>query len=87
VPAGLDMEKVRAMMLGLPNVGEVHDLHAWALGSKEPILTAHIVLSDVQADIDHVRSSIVSALDAQFGIEHATIQVEAKSCDEPHAHE
>lgn len=86
VPAGLDLEKVRTMMLGMPNVGEVHDLHAWALGSKEPVLTAHIVLSDPEADTDLVRSSIASALDEQFGIEHATIQVEAKPCDEPHAH-
>lgn len=86
VPAGLDMEKVRAMMLGLPDIGEVHDLHAWALGSKEPVLTAHIVLSDLQADTDKVRSSIVSALDEQFGIGHATIQVEAKACDEAHGH-
>lgn len=87
VPAGLDLEKVRAMMLGLPNVSEVHDLHAWALGSKEPVLTAHIVLSDLHADIDQVRSSIVSALDDQFGIEHATIQVEAKPCEGSHAHQ
>src|SRR3546814_12432752 len=42
VPAGLDMEDVRAKMLAQPDVDAVHDLHAWALGSREPILTAHV---------------------------------------------
>ncbi len=86
VPAGMDLDLVRDMMLAHPGVSTVHDLHVWALGSKEPVLTAHVVLSDLQADIDQIRSSIVSALDAQFGIEHATMQIEAKPCEEPHAH-
>src|SRR3546814_135085 len=35
VPDGLDLEAVRAMMLSHPSVGAVHDVHAWALASKE----------------------------------------------------
>ncbi len=74
------------MILGFPSVGEVHDLHAWALGSKEPVLSAHVVLSHIEADADQVRTSIVSTLDDQFGIEHATIQVETKTCNDAHGH-
>lgn len=87
VPDGLDLEEVRAMMLGFSQVEAVHDLHAWALGSKEPVLTAHVVLSDIRADADLVRASIVEALMAQFNIEHATIQVEADTCKDAHGHQ
>ena len=86
VPVGLDLAEVRAMLLKHPNVGEVHDLHAWALGSKEPILTAHVVLKGLNADSEQVRQSLATALDEQFGIEHATLQVEATACNDGHVH-
>ncbi len=86
VPVGLDLAEVRAMMLKHPNVDEVHDLHAWALGSKEPILTAHVVLKRANADSEQVRQSLATALDEQFGIEHATLQVEATACNDGHVH-
>lgn len=83
VPAGLDLDAVRAMMLAQPGVTAVHDLHAWALGSKEPILTAHVVVADVTVDSEQVRTAIAATLNATFGIEHATLQVEQTSCHTP----
>lgn len=80
VPDGLDLEAVRAMMLSHPSVGAVHDVHAWALASKEPILTAHIVLASATDDVDQVRGTLAAALDEQFGIAHATLQVERFAC-------
>ena len=86
VPSGLDLDEVRDMMLAHPGVGAVHDLHAWALGSKEPILTAHIVLREGAQDAEQVRVFLAVALDERFGIEHATLQVETSACDDAHAH-
>ena len=86
VPAGLELEAVRQMMLSHPSVSEVHDLHAWALGSKEPILTAHVVLKESNADGESVRRALAAALDERFGIEHATLQVEATACNDGHGH-
>ena len=80
VPDGLDLEAVRAMMLSHPSVEAIHDVHAWALASKEPILTAHIVLDAPTEDIDQVRRTLAAALDEQFGIAHATLQVERFAC-------
>ena len=82
VPDGLDLDAVRAAILGHPGVTEVHDLHAWALGSKEPVLTAHVVLSDGRDDMDTVRAMLTRMLDVSFGIEHATLQIEYGSCKE-----
>lgn len=86
VPAGLDMDELRAMMLSHPNVSAIHDLHAWALGSKEPILTAHVVVSDGGIDVEQVRRSLSAALEERFGIEHATLQVERIGCEDGHVH-
>jgi len=86
VPAGLELDEVRKMMLLHPSVSEVHDLHAWALGSKEPILTAHVVLKAPDEDGDLVRQALAATLEERFGIEHATIQVEAVACDDGHGH-
>ena len=80
VPDGLDLEAVRAMMLSHPSVEAIHDVHAWALASKEPILTAHIVLASATDDVDQVRATLAAALDEQFGIAHATLQVERFAC-------
>ena len=86
VPDGLDLEAVRAMMLSHPSVGAVHDVHAWALASKEPILTAHIVLDAPADDVDQVRRKLAAALDEQFGIAHATLQVELVACTAETSH-
>ncbi len=86
VPAGFDIDVVRDAMLAQTGVRAVHDLHVWALGSKEPILTAHVVLADAQGDADGVRIAMTRMLDERFGIEHATLQIEADACGNPHGH-
>lgn len=86
VPAGLDLDKVRDMMLAHPGVAKVHDLHIWALGSKEPVLTAHIILTDETQPPDAVRQSLIAALTEVFDIEHATLQVESSTLVEGSVH-
>ena len=86
VPAGLDLDKVRDMMLAHPGVAKVHDLHIWALGSKEPVLTAHIILTDETQPPDAVRQSLIAALTEAFDIEHATLQVESSTLVEGSVH-
>ncbi|WP_297831194.1 cation diffusion facilitator family transporter [Thermomonas sp.] len=87
VPAGLDVDAVRATMLAVPGVAAVHDLHVWALGSREPILTAHVVLCDGSGGPDAVRTRVAEALHAEFAIEHATLQVEARHCGDEGVHD
>lgn len=83
VPAGIDISDVRKAMTGHPGVGEVHDLHVWALGSKTPVLTAHVVLKDPSAQPDAVRESLTRLLHDRFDVTHATLQIES-TADETH---
>ena len=80
VPSGLDLDEIRDAMSWQPDVATVHDLHVWALGSKEPILTAHVLLANEDADADAVRNAMATMLHERFDIDHATLQVERRHC-------
>ncbi|WP_242112148.1 cation diffusion facilitator family transporter [Luteimonas aquatica] len=79
VPEGLSLDEIRAALLAQPGVASVHDLHAWALGSREPVLSAHAVVED-GASPDAVRVALARMLETRFGIEHATLQIEGEAC-------
>ncbi|WP_287599169.1 cation diffusion facilitator family transporter [Thermomonas sp.] len=80
VPAGLDIDEVRDAMQATPGVATVHDLHVWALGSREPVLTAHVLLADDAADADALRAALAAMLRERFDIDHVTLQLEARHC-------
>lgn len=86
VPSGIDLHAVRDVMQAQPGVRAVHDLHVWALGSKQPVLTAHVVMADASADADRLRVAMARALHDRFGIAHATLQVESRACGDRHLH-
>jgi cobalt-zinc-cadmium efflux system protein len=75
VPDGIDEAKVRAYLAGLPGVGAVHDLHIWPMSTTETALTAHLVMPGGHPG-DAALHEIAHELDHQFGIHHATVQVE-----------
>lgn len=86
VPDGLDLDAVRNALVEFPGVVEVHDLHAWALGSKEAVLTVHVVGDDAKTTGEQLRGELAAMLEERFGIEHATLQVEAVPCGDHAVH-
>ena len=86
VPMGLDLQSVRDGLQTVPGVKGIHDLHVWSLGSRQTILTAHVVLTDPAADPDVVRTQVAQAAHAQFDIDHSTLQVERSPCRDATAH-
>ncbi len=86
VPGGIELSKVEALLLALPNVIEVHDLHVWALSTTETALTAHLIQSNaIKADSGDGVGLIALAcaeVRKRFQIGHSTFQVEtAESAD------
>ena len=84
VPRGVDLAQVRASIADVDGVAEVHDLHLWSIAGSDLSLTAHVVLRPGSA-ADTVRLAISEMLREEFGISHATLQMEAhsESCAEP----
>ncbi|SIQ68071.1 cobalt-zinc-cadmium efflux system protein [Haladaptatus litoreus] len=77
-PAGIDVDEVRAYLTDLPGVVEAHDVHVWSLSSTQYTLSAHVVVEE-EVDPDAVLRHCQQELGEQFGIDHATIQVESAS--------
>jgi cobalt-zinc-cadmium efflux system protein len=75
VPAGMDIEALRADLLGHAGVGDVHDLHVWALASRTPAMTVHVVTRG-PADPDALRRELAALLKERHGIAHLTLQIE-----------
>ena len=94
VPAHIDSVAVAGFLRAQPEVTSVHDLHIWALSTTEVALTAHLVVPRGRLE-DQWLSKLRATVKRDFGIQHATLQVEATELDHacslivepPHAHE
>ncbi|WP_398466849.1 cation diffusion facilitator family transporter [Tardiphaga sp.] len=75
VPRGIDPAAVRACLEKFPGVADVHDLHIWPMSTTEVALTCHLVIPS-GAPGDAYLMDICELLKRDFGIEHATIQIE-----------
>jgi cobalt-zinc-cadmium efflux system protein len=79
-PRGVDLGDVRAHILGVDGVLDVHDLHAWTITSGLPVLSAHVVVTDEALAAGHggrVLDALCSCLGEHFDLEHCTFQLEA----------
>lgn len=78
-PKGVDMAEVRAHMLALPGVEDVHDLHAWTITSGMPVLSAHVVVDPAALDAvghEKILHDLQHCLGDHFDVEHCTFQLE-----------
>jgi cobalt-zinc-cadmium efflux system protein len=75
VPSDIDLDKVKKYLEGIGGVKNVHDLHIWGLSTAHTALTVHLVMDGSDIDNDFY-NNIGKQLQQNFGIEHATIQVE-----------
>jgi cobalt-zinc-cadmium efflux system protein len=87
-PRGIKLDAVKAELESFDEVLFCHDLHIWSIGSDQPVLTAHLVVS---GNVPHneLLARATSAIQQKFGITHATLQLEPQglnpdlSCDPP----
>ncbi|MEU6658024.1 cation diffusion facilitator family transporter [Streptomyces sp. NPDC046821] len=78
-PKDVDIAEVRAHIVALPGVLDVHDLHAWTITSGMPVLSAHVVVSSEALDtIGHEKMlhELQGCLGVHFDVEHCTFQLE-----------
>jgi cobalt-zinc-cadmium efflux system protein len=77
VPRGIDPHAVRKYLEQCSGVAGVHDLHIWPMSTTEVALTCHMVIPAGPPG-DAYLMHVAQRLKRDFGIEHATIQIE---CD------
>lgn len=74
-PSGIAVDEVERVVLDVPGVESVHDLHVWTITSGFDALSAHVLVGRDQ-DCHALRRSLEEALAAAFGIRHTTLQVD-----------
>lgn len=76
VPVHVDLRNLRKDILLVKDIVAVYDLHVWSNGSKDLLLTAH-VLAKVSNNRDHVEKikSIQKMLVEKYQIDHSTVQL------------
>lgn len=83
VPKHIDSNKVSSAMGKIENIEAIHDLHIWTLTSGMVLLTAHIVVEDINK-WPNIAEKLRTTLLDHFGINHVTLQPEtselAKTC-------
>lgn len=78
-PKNVDMAEVRAHILALDGVEDVHDLHAWTITSGMPVLSAHVVVrGEALTALGHEKMlhELQNCLGDHFDVEHCTFQLE-----------
>jgi cobalt-zinc-cadmium efflux system protein len=76
VPAGIELEKIKALITNVPHVKYVHHVHVWSLSTTENALTAHVVI-DEQLPFDQ-KLKVIDNIKHQLehnNIHHSTIEI------------
>lgn len=69
----------------IPEVEDVHHVHAWSITQERPMVTLHARLCE-QGDADAAVHAIKRRLRERFGVAHATVEIEVVHCADGHAH-
>lgn len=77
-PRGVDGDRVRAVVLEVAGVADVHHLHVWNLASDVPALSAHLVVpgDPLLREAEEVAERVRVALGDRFGLIHTTLEIE-----------
>ncbi|MBR23148.1 MAG: cation transporter [Leifsonia sp.] len=80
-PPHIDLGELRAAILSVDGVVDIHDLHVWTVTSGLEAASGHIVVSP-EHDYHGVLDEILIVLRDDYSIDHPTIQCEPMAFDE-----
>jgi len=86
-PPGLDLDDVRAHILELDHVKDIHDLHASTVATGLPTISAHVVVEDQCFTDGHAANVLLDvkkcvAEHFEVSVLHSTFQIETDHIQE-----
>jgi cobalt-zinc-cadmium efflux system protein len=79
-PEGVDNRRIADELVGgISEVVDVHHVHAWSITESRPMITLHARIEN-DASPSRVAADIKRRLNEQFGIGHATVEIELEDC-------
>lgn len=84
-PEQIKLDDIKAALMKIQSVTDVHDIHVWSITSGVFMLSGHIVIKG-EGLHDQVLHKAQSVLHDDFGIDHSTLQIEGEEAGCPCAH-
>jgi cobalt-zinc-cadmium efflux system protein len=83
-PAGLDLELIRRDMEQIPEISNIHHVHAWNLDDQSCHFECHVDLKENYrlSETEQIQLKIETMLKEKYSIGHVTIQFEFQRCDD-----
>ena len=77
VPENINLQEVKWKLQQVPHVNSVHHTHVWSLDGQHHVLTAHLVLKNINRyeQIDEIRQQAIHAVE-EWEFSHHTLQLE-----------
>jgi cobalt-zinc-cadmium efflux system protein len=80
-PANISLPELRAAVMAIDNVVDIHHVHVWMVGENDIHLEAHLNICDMPISKSAaVHDTIEKLLKEKFGIRHITLQFECERC-------
>ena len=81
VPDWLDLNDLKEKIVSVvPEVIDIHHVHAWGLTPQHPMLTMHVVLREAPEDPTKIVRRVKETLRVEFEVTHSTIEIEFGDC-------
>jgi cobalt-zinc-cadmium efflux system protein len=83
-PAGLSLTEVKKALETIPEIDNIHHVHAWNLNDRDIHFECHVDLKDDLrvSQTENIQKNIYSILLNKFHISHVTIQYEYNCCED-----
>ncbi len=77
VPRNIDIEKVKAEVLKVKGITDIHHIHVWALSTRTNAMTAHLIIHEnlSSSEEHHLKETVKHEL-LHLNIQHATLETE-----------
>ena len=80
IPEGIELSEIKAKILTINGVNNIHHIHIWAISTTENALTAHIIVADTLdlKGIEALKKEVKHVLE-HLNIQHATLEIESET--------
>ncbi|MBC7511709.1 MAG: cation transporter [Ferruginibacter sp.] len=82
VPDTIEIEKIKATVLKVKDVIDIHHIHVWAISTTQNALTAHLIVDQktTMQQMQKIKAQVKHELEHE-NIHHATLETETKMTD------
>lgn len=85
-PESVNEDEIRKMILSIPGVKGLHDLHFWTLDGQYNVMTLHVVVAEDQStdQRERIKNEVKHSLQ-HMEVQHSTVEIESENnhCEIP----